>query len=126
MHKNPDHQIRSTIDTVSAALKKTFATSGTTFEQQLKGARRHLPRNIRKSAQSLAEAEKKFKYLPYVPQSTARQLEKDGNRVSSYIRSLDIKSDKKAARRRWFFGLALNYAIFLLMLAAFWYIATQM
>lgn len=123
----PDPIYDATIGT-QKVLNDKLSIKGRDLEHQLTRAGKKLPRKVRAAAQTVLEAKRRAQHLPYVPESEIAKVRKAQTTVSRYAdaQTQPSKKDKKAARLQWFYGLALNYALFLVALVAFWYIANHL
>lgn len=118
--------IESAVQRASTALEQNLSATGATLEDKVTSIKKKLPRKIRRSANAISEIEKRAKHQPYLLESQKKTLLTAEKQIEGFSKKEETKEDRKASRGRWFTSLILNYLIFLLILAGFWYIATQM
>ena len=126
MHPDQIEKFKEDKNAINDALRQHLSTKSSKLDKNLKAAKKHLPRKIRKSAETVIDAERRAKYQPFVQNSQTAAVHKARKEVTDYISNLDTKEERKIARRQWFAGLVLNYLVFLVLLAGFWYVATQL
>lgn len=95
-------------------------------EKRLAKAGKKLPAKAKKAAGDIVELEKRIRHQPYTTRTQARSLERAQKKLDKFSTSPNEKQDRRRARANWLIGLILSYALFLVVLAGFWYIATQM
>lgn len=119
-------QVGQAADEVGSILEQTYKAKGATLGQRITSSKRDLPRSVLKSATEIDSIEKQRKYQPFLLESQKKSVEKARKNIADHSQQQDTKAKKKMGRKQWFASLFLNYAAFLVLLAGFWYVATQM
>lgn len=107
-------------------IQQHLKVRGKSLTSAVQKSRKRLPRHVKKSAEKITHLQERMKHLPYVSPSDLAEVEKESEKIRKFAAAIDLKADRKAARKKWATSLFLSYSGFLVLLGAFWYISTQM
>lgn len=84
------------------------------------------PRRIRKSAALIKKVSKRAAYQPYLLDSQVKSVQTAQKDLLEFSqKNTDRKVHKRRGAKNWLSAFLANYMIFLILLACFWYVATQ-
>ena len=115
----------SHVTAVLSEVRKKLGTSKAYGAEQGKKEAKHLPRDVKRSLSEMEKVEQAAKYQPYLLDGQRKALERAKKTAMGYAEKETNKEDRSASRKQWFAGLMLNYLVFLILLAGFWYLGTR-